>query len=325
MLTKSPWWTAGALALGLLLSGCAGSSPGTDDTQSDETAEERVVEDSTGAIRVPAEVERVVTVHHIATQPLVNLGVVPVGRGAVNEPDVAPETWELLEEVPVVSDGTDPEVEQIAALEPDLIISHNRVDEGVARNLGEIAPVLTLDIAGPGRADWRGRVELVARATGNEDVYAQLETDLAERAEGIAREHADALGEETFSLFGSWTSEVNVVGYGSQSIYGDVFDGTGMRFTDTVEEQATEEDAYEVHESVENMPELLDGSVLLYVTDLRGEPAGHVGEIMDGPLYDSLPAVSAGRAFPGGKDTVGGFEDAGYNLDLLEEALVELS
>lgn len=46
---------------------------------------------------------------------------------------------------------------------------------------------------------------------------------------------------------------------------------------------------------------------------------------MDGPLYDSLPAVSSGRAFPGGKDTVGGFEDANYNLDLLEEALEELA
>lgn len=133
------------------------------------------------------------------------------------------------------------------------------------------------------------------------------------------------LAEETFSLFGSWTSEVNIVGYGSRSHYGDVFDGTGMRFSDTVEEQAAEEDAYEVHESVENMPELLDGSVLLYVTNLRGEPAGHVGEVMDGPLYDALPAVSEGRAFPGGKDTVGGFEDANYNLDLLEEALAELS
>lgn len=277
MLTKRPWWTAGALALGLLLSGCSGSSTDADDTRSDETAEERVVEDGTGEIRVPAQVERVVTVHHIATQPLVNLGVLPVGRGAVNEPDVTPETWELLEEIPVVSDGSDPEVEQIAALEPDLIISHNRIDEGVAENLGEIAPVLTLDIAGPGRADWRGRVELVAQATGNEDVHARLEADLAERVEGIGQEHAGVLEEETFSLFGSWTSEVNVVGYGSRSHYGDVFDGTGMRFTDTVEERATEEEAYEVHESVENMPELLDGSVLLYVTNLRGEPAGHVG------------------------------------------------
>lgn len=93
-------------------------------------------------------------------------------------------------------------------------------------------------------------MELVARATGNEDACAQLEADLAER---------------------------------------------------------------------------VDGSVLLYVTNLRGEPAGHVGEIMDGPLYDSLPAVSAGRAFPGGKDTVGGFEDANYNLDLLEEELAQPS
>lgn len=172
MLTKRPWWAAGVLALGLVLSGCAGASPEADDAApggaAEDGAEERMIEDSTGEIRIPAEVERVVTVHHIATQPLVNLGVVPVGRGAVNEPDVTPETWELLEEVPMVSDGADPEVEQIAALEPDLIISHNRIDEGVADNLREIAPVLTLDIAGPGRADWRGWVELVAQATGAE-------------------------------------------------------------------------------------------------------------------------------------------------------------
>ena len=325
MLTKKPWWSAGALVLGLLLSGCSATAPDTGDAAPEEDAEERVVEDSTGEVRIPAEVERVVTVHHIATQPLVNLGVVPVGRGAVNEPDVTPETWELLEEVPVVSDGSDPEVEQVASLEPDLIVSHNRIDEGVAEHLAEIAPVLTLDIAGPGRADWRGRVELVARATGNEDAYEQLVADLDERVGGIAQEHAEVFEEETFSLFGSWTSEANVVGYGSRSHYGDVFDGTGMRFPDSVEERATQEEAYEVHDSVENMPELLDGSVLLYVTNLRGEPTGHVGEIMDGPLYDSLPAVDAGRAFPGGKDTVGGFEDANYNLDLLEEALAELS
>ena len=43
--------------------------------------------------------------------------------------------------------------------------------------------------------------------------------------------------------------------------------------------------------------------------------------VLKTPLYQELPSVAAGKAFPIGKATVAGYSDANYTLDLVEQAL----
>jgi len=306
----------------LVLTGCSSSSDEPSQTDS-PTAATRTVTDSSGEVEIPVDAERIVTVHHIATQPLINLGVVPVGRGAVAENAVTPETWQKIDDVPVVSNGAEPDTEQIATLEPDLIIAHNRIDDTDLDALRGIAPVLVLDIAGPGRADWQGRVELVAQALGLEDTYQQLLDDFDTRAASIADTHRDVLDRETFSLIGSWNPGTFNT-YSAQSIWGSVFTKAGARISPAEEAAASAESSGEAELSIEQLPTVLDGTVLLHVTDLRGTPNAELEAVMAEPLYRSVPAVTTGLVFPGGKDTVGGFEDANYNLDVFEAALKAL-
>ncbi|MEE2059612.1 ABC transporter substrate-binding protein [Rhodococcus artemisiae] len=309
-----------AASLAMILTGC--SSPEPAETAPTEAAV-RTVTDGSGEVEIPVDVERIVTIHHIATQPLINLGVVPVGRGAVDETSVTPETWEQIEDVPVVSNGSEPDIEQIATLEPDLIIAHNRIEDSDLAPLREIAPVLVLDIAGPGRADWQGRVELVAQALGKEDTYEQLVTDFDERTARIAETHRAVLDTETFALLGSWNAGTFHT-YSSESIWGSVFTKAGARIAPAEEAVAGAESDGEAELSVEQLPVVLDGTVLLHVTNLRGEPNAELEAVMAEPLFQAVPAVVAGTVLPGGKDTVGGFEDANYNLDLFEQALTTL-
>ncbi|NLU83525.1 ABC transporter substrate-binding protein [Rhodococcus sp. HNM0569] len=308
--------------LALALTGCSSSDSGSD-ASTDTSAADRTVTDSVGEVVIPADAERIVTVHHIATQPLINLGVVPVGRGKVKETDVAPETWEKIKDVPVVSDGASPNVEQVAQLQPDLIIAHNRIDEAALNSMREIAPVLVIDIAGPGRADWQGRVHLVAEALGKEDVFDDLVAKYDARAEEVANEHRDVLGREKFSLVGSWNPGV-FSAYGSQSHFGSVFAKAGATISPAEEAATADIPEFELETSTERMPELLDGTVLLHVTDLRGQPNAQLATVMAEPIFQSVPAVQADRVFPGGKDTVGGFEDANYNLDQFDQVLTQL-
>src|SRR5690606_28108681 len=58
-------------------------------------AQTRTLETSFGPVDIPANPTRIVTTHNIATQPLIELGVVPVGRGDVAEGSVLPENWAL--------------------------------------------------------------------------------------------------------------------------------------------------------------------------------------------------------------------------------------
>lgn len=53
-------------------------------------AQTRTVETTFGAVDVPENPVRIVTTHYIATQPLVDLGITPVGQGMANPTFVIP-------------------------------------------------------------------------------------------------------------------------------------------------------------------------------------------------------------------------------------------
>lgn len=311
-------------ATALLAAGCSGSADGDDVSGAGDV---RTVKDSQGTVEVPKDAKRVVTLHHIATQPLVDIGIVPVGRGEVARNMVDAKTWKKFSDVPVVSDGAEPDLEKIAALKSDLAIAHNSLDQTALKTLkSDVAPVLTLDIAGPGRADWGGRVDLVAKSLGRGGKSDALKKKLRTRAEKISTTYGTVLKKETFTLVDAWSSGGEFTTYGSDSIPGTVLTTAGVRIGAGADDAAKTSDKgdHEVTTSTERLPKLVDGSVVLYGTDLRAKPAGHVDDVMKTKLFSSLPAATADQVYPGGKNTVGGYEDAHYIPDRLEAALKKL-
>ncbi len=219
----------------------------------------------------------------------------------------------------MVTNGGEINVEHVVELDPDLIIAHNRVDERVLDSLRQITTVLVVDIAGAGRADWQGKTQLLAEVLGKETDFEALVTSYQDHAASIARTHAEVLSQETFSVVGTW-SFGEVIVYSADSNFGNVSALAGAQL---VAPLGTPEDGEHLI-SLEEVGDHLSGSIVLHASDYLGEPNPELTETMESPVFTQLPTVKDGRVFPGGKATLGGFQDARLALDSLDAALSAL-
>src|SRR5690606_39136241 len=112
-------------------------------------AQTRTIETSLGMFEVPENPTRIITTHHANTQTLLDLGIAPIGRGAVDQATTTPEQWAMIADVPVVSlDGGEVNYELIASLEPDLILEVDVASEDRIERLRQIAPVVITSLRG---------------------------------------------------------------------------------------------------------------------------------------------------------------------------------
>lgn len=319
-------FVAGA-ALALALTGCSSSSSDEAGSAGDKAAKpaaSRTVTDATGAkVEVPATPERIVTLHYAATQPVLDLGFELVGQGAFEEGIIPEDQAAEAEKVPVVAQQ-EPALEEIAALEPDLIFAPNIYDEETSKALNDIAPVYTFTLRGGDRAKWTQRTEEIADALGVPEKADELQTEFTERQKSIATTYADVIKGRTVGVIGAY-EENNFYAWGEKNMQGSLLVPLGFTWSqqesDIVKDQK-EPEATLSHEKVESA--VGDADVLFLDSNLRGEVNAFMKDLQATSLYKQLPAVKDGHAYVGGKNTVAGYTDAHYTLDRVEEALKDL-
>lgn len=156
------------------------------------------VEHSKGATEIPSAPQRVVTVGFSDQDPVLAMGVRPVGvtDWYGNHPYA---TWpwaqdELGDAQPVVLNGgaftgtPDYRYEEIAALDPDLIIGlYTSMDDTQYRTLSQIAPTVAPPAGYPEwGAPWDEYTRLAGRALGNPDRAEQLVAGVNAQLEAAA-------------------------------------------------------------------------------------------------------------------------------------------
>lgn len=311
-------------AVALLATGC-GSGGGAGSAGTPATAAEtgtRTVTDATGnEVEVPAAPQRVVTTHYAATQSVYDLDVPLVGQGTF-EPNIIPEeNAEEVEAVPVVTSGQEVDVEQVAGLEPDLILAPNITEEDVLAQLRDVAPVYVFTLRGGDRADWQQRVEEVADALNRTDRVAELRGDLEGRQEDLAREYADVIDGTVVGVVAAY-EENNFYAWGQDNMTGTLLMPLGFTWSAQENAAVAGEPEAEATVSTERLTSTLgDADVLFVDTNLRNEVNPFMQSVQATSLYQQLPAVQNDRAFPLGKATVAGYTDANYTLDQVESAL----
>jgi iron complex transport system substrate-binding protein len=304
---------------------------GADDPGSDNPVgagdDVRTVTTVAGEVELPADVDRVVSTHNIATQPLVDLGVEPVGIGDLPEEAAYPEYWEAIGDLPQVGNGIEIDVEEVASLDPDVIFAINLATPETLDQLEAVAPVIVIGIEGPQRADWEGRAELVAEVTESEDALDGLEQRYADEVEAISTVNADTLAAETFVILDAFETGA-VVPYGPDSMVGSVLGPTGIRFAPSATSELVQgvEESPDVSVSFEQLPELTDGSVVLHgALASTSEPTGPVQDLLDSPLFRASEAAETGQVYPIGKTVIAGYGDAFAALEQFEDALTQVA
>lgn len=283
----------------------------------------RIFESNFGPVEIPVKPLRVVTTHYIATQPLVDLGLLPVGQGPIDPSYVIPEHYALLSAIPVVTqESGEPNYEQIVGLAPDLIFDHNGASEDRIARLRQIAPVVQIGIRGPDRALWQSRAQQIADVTGLLDKWTELEATLATRQADIASRYGAVLADNPVVIFGAWADRINV--FTSNTMTGRVIGPAGAIFAPAAEALANA-DGTDVLISAETIGSALgDAAIVLYNVTADGvsSPSADIRAL---PVYQRVPAVAAGRQYPIGQITISGYGDAHHTLDLFEAALAAVA
>ena len=248
----------------------------------------RTVKHFQGETEIAAAPERVVVISTGQADALLTLGVVPVGStngdGADMIPqylfDAFPEKRAELDAVKSVGSRFEPNLEAVAALDPDLILMNSAgKDAGkLYSSLAAIAPTVATQGTG---LHWKEDMLLLADALGKRE---QAQTWLDEY-------HADAVafgdsveGDPTVSFLRRNGDRLRV--FGVASFTGSVAEDSHLSRPES--QDFTDETSVDI--SNEQL-DMADGDWLFY-----GVQGGDDSAVTDAPLWPTLEAVDAGHA-----------------------------
>jgi iron complex transport system substrate-binding protein len=279
--------TGFALAAALSLSACGGEATSAEAPAATtaDAAFPRTVEHAMGTTELAERPERVVVLDTGELDSVLSLDVTPVGAVTTDVSDgFLSYLADGAADVEVVGTIAEPDLEGIAALAPDLILSNKVRHEALYEQLSQIAPTVFAERVG---AVWKDNFRLAAEALG-----------LEEEAESRLEEYearAAALGESLGDPAGTTVSPVRFVDgvirvYTPESFLGTVLADTGLdqlslptdrtpTFAELGAEQLTSADA----------------DIVLFSSYGGAEDSGEAA-VVAGPLWPRLGAVADGRA-----------------------------
>jgi iron complex transport system substrate-binding protein len=250
------------------------------------------IETKYGPIEIPAVPERVVSVGYSDQDPLLALGVVPVGiRDWYGDMPYGVWPWAqdaLGDATPELLSSAEIDFEAVAALEPDLIVGvYSGMTDAEYESLSAIAPTLAQPAEYPDfGVPWQAGTRLIGEAVGKlpeaEAMIADVEQQFAD-AVAAHPEFAGASGVVGFLL-----EEAVIGGYGPHDIRAQMLERLGFVTPPEIAARAT--DTFYASFSLEEIG-LLDADVLVWITG----DATVMDRIREMPLREQLRAAKEGR------------------------------
>ncbi len=256
------------------------------------TTSAAVIEHAMGTTAVAYTPQRVVTLGQGATEAALALGVTPVGAVAswVGDPWY-PQIADEMNGVTLVGGETQPDLETIARLKPDLIIGSKLRHQAIYNQLSAIAPTVFAETIGMA---WKENLPLYANAMGKEEEGLRILQAWEDRIADFKAKMGDRL-----------STEVSIVrfGGGEVRIYTTGFPGSVIREAGLKRpkaQQVADWDSSPQVVTLQSMERILeiDGDVIFVMTsDWWSGPEGG-SELekkwVSHPLWRSLKAARSG-------------------------------
>jgi len=220
---------AGLLAAGLLVAGCSSTDADPSTTTSADAAAgfPRTVEHFRGTTTIETEPTRIVALDTSYADAVLLLEAPLVGHVDYRTegfPDYLGDSREYAADAVSVGKTANISLEQVAALEPDLILSAEVRDGENYEELSAIAPTVFSQSTGP---TWKDNIRLAARAIGKEDLAEQRITEYEERAAAIGADINAEAGNPTVSIV-RFAGEPTARLYRTTSFSGIVLEDAGL-------------------------------------------------------------------------------------------------
>ncbi|MGH8918806.1 MAG: ABC transporter substrate-binding protein, partial [Actinomycetes bacterium] len=209
------------------------------------------------------------------------LGVTPVG--AVRADAVSglqPYLADRAEDVTMVGTNIEPNLEAIASLRPDLILSNKVRHEALYDKFSGIAPTVFAEKVG---VAWKENFRLAGDALGKRAEADQILADYEQKAKQVGRQFGDP-GALQVSMLRFTPTNIRLYGQAS-------FIGTILRDAGFARPRSQQVDKTFIEISPEQVVQA-DGDLLFYAELGNAEQ----DKVTGGPLWPRLRAVSDGRA-----------------------------
>jgi len=297
--------TAAALLAAATLSACSTGS--ADDKETPEAASAVdadafpvTIEHVYGETTIEEEPTRVATLGWSDHDAVLSLGVIPIGSTKLTwgGNDAGSSDWfdaelaDLDGDQPVrYSDADGAPIEEIAELQPDLILATNSaITEKEFAKLSKIAPTVAYPDA-PWVTSWQDTLEMVGQALGRNTLADEVEAD-TEAALEAAREEYPQLQGTSFVFGYLTTADLSTVGiYGRDDNRVRLLEELGLVSAPIVDEVVASGEFYDSL-SAERADEV-DADVLL----TYAETADDLQAFTDDNLVGQIPALAAGHAY----------------------------
>lgn len=287
-------WLAILLSVLLFLAGCGNNSAGgAEEAEAEPAAEEETAREVThalGTTTIEGTPEKIVTLYQGATDAAVEMGVKPVG---------AVESWlqqpyyEYLsadmEGVPVVGEETQPNLEEIAKLEPDLIIASQIRHEEIYEQLSQIAPTVVHETV----YDFKGTVEMMGEAMNQQEKADELISAWDDRVADFQGKIQEKVGDQwpmhvTVANFREDHARIYVTGFA-----GSILTELGFEGPKNITDESLEIVKLTDKESI---PQMNADVIYAFMEDTDAVKKTY-GEWTSHPLWANLDAVKADQVY----------------------------
>jgi len=261
--------------------GCGASSPPTQPSATD-----REIQHAMGTTYVPKSVERLLTADTAALDAALALDVTPVGSAVYG--DFPRYLGDRVEGIESVGEGTQPNLETIARLQPDLILG-NKINSGnLYRRLSQIAPTVLSE--GSGRSgNWQQHFRLYGEALGRGDAARDRLQTYEQRVEQL-RQQLGNPGTTTVSVVATGQGRVGV--YTTESFSGSILQNLGFARP----EIQTDAGRWAKVVSREQLDKL-DGDIIFLIHDENSSGSLTRSELVSDPVWSQLSAVERDRVY----------------------------
>lgn len=275
----------GAALIAVAALGLGACGGGTDDGSASGAT--RTLDTVMGEVEIPQNPEKVVVLDTDKIDTALTLGVTPVGAARAGETEL-PGYLDGLEGVETVGTLTDPDLEKIEQLRPDLILGTQFRQEQFYDELTAIAPTVFTENVG---VTWKENFLLDGDALGKKEEAEQKLAAYERRAEEFGQSLGDP-SETTVSIVRFMPDHIRY--YGPEGFSGIVVADTGLARTELQEMEGAEDRRFG-RLSAEEI-DRADADYLFYTA--YGEDAEKAqGETTQSALWTSMTAVGEGRSF----------------------------
>lgn len=276
------------------LAGCGGAGGGVENAEGGKTEESggRVIETAMGKVEIPDNPERVVVLDTGELDSALALGVKPVGSVTGREGSSFPVyLGDKVKGIKDVGSYEQPNLESIAALNPDLILSSKIRHEAIYDQLSRIAPTVFTETVG---ATWKENFEVHAEALNKSEEADRMMDDYDARLEDFKVEMGDRLKETEVSVVRFLPDEVRIMM--KDSFIGVILDDAGLPRPPAQDKQVFMENG-----SKERIPDM-DGDAI-FVTAFGSGGKKVLEEYRTDPLWSRLDAVQEDDVYVVSDDT----------------------